>query len=44
MAEILFHCGSNKKAVIATLDLLNHDGQGDNDLAKDEVYCIGLLH
>ena len=44
MAEILFRCGSNKKAVIATLDVVNHDGQGNNDLAKDEVYSIGLLH
>lgn len=42
MAEILFRCGSNKKAVIATLDVLNHDGQGNNDLAKDEIILKAL--
>lgn len=42
MAEVLFHCGSNKKAVIASLDVLDHNCQGANDLAKDEIILKAL--
>lgn len=37
MAEILFRCGDNKRAVVATLDVLNQDGEGPNDGPPDEV-------
>ena len=38
MGEILFLCGSNKRAVIATLSILVHDAEGSDSL-KDDVSC-----
>ncbi|KNA05828.1 hypothetical protein SOVF_186660 [Spinacia oleracea] len=40
MAEILFRCGSNKKAVIATLDVLDHNDESDGLL--DEIILRAL--
>lgn len=37
MGEILFSCGSYKRAVIATLTTIGHDIQGSEDSQKDEV-------
>lgn len=37
MGEILFLCGSNKRAVIATLTTIGHDIEGSEDRHKDEV-------
>lgn len=37
MGEILFACGSNKRAVIATLTTIGHDIEGSEDSHKDEV-------
>lgn len=37
MGEILFLCGSNERAVIATLNAIGHDTE---DCTKDEVSLI----
>lgn len=37
MGEILFSCGSGKRAVIATLNALNHDIDGADSGMDDEV-------
>ncbi|XP_010680611.2 uncharacterized protein LOC104895729 [Beta vulgaris subsp. vulgaris] len=42
MAEILFRCGDNKRAVVATLDVLNQDGEGPNDGPPDEIILQAL--
>lgn len=42
MAEILFHCGNDKMAVIATLDVLDHNGEGSSNGPKDEIILKAL--
>lgn len=42
MAEILFRCGSNKKAVVATLDVLDQNGEGTRDEPLDEIILKAL--
>ncbi|KAH9609005.1 hypothetical protein KSS87_020554 [Heliosperma pusillum] len=42
MAEILFRCGSNKKVVIATLNVLDTNGLFVNDGPKDEIVLQAL--
>ncbi|XP_021761020.1 ubiquitin carboxyl-terminal hydrolase MINDY-3-like [Chenopodium quinoa] len=42
MAEILFRCGSNKKAVVATLDVLDQNGEGNSDGPLDEMILKAL--
>ncbi|KAH9691690.1 DUF4205 domain-containing protein [Citrus sinensis] len=42
MGEILFSCGSNKRAVIATLTTIGHDIEGSEDSHKDEVLAKAL--
>ncbi|KAJ0026425.1 hypothetical protein Pint_07942 [Pistacia integerrima] len=42
MSEILFLCGNNKRAVIATLTMLGHDIEGSEDSQKDEVITKAL--
>lgn len=37
MGEILFLCGSNKQAVIASLSAISEDGKGSDNNTKDEV-------
>ena len=37
MGEILFMCGSNERAVIATLSILADDIQHSEKISKDEV-------
>lgn len=37
MSEILFLCGSNKRAVIATLSVTGKELEGAADGSKDEV-------
>ncbi|KAM7518703.1 hypothetical protein LguiB_017665 [Lonicera macranthoides] len=37
LSEILFLCGSNKRAVIASLSIPNQDIEGPGDSSKDEV-------
>lgn len=37
LGEILFLCGSNKMAVIASLSIFNSDTEGPEDSSKDEV-------
>lgn len=37
MAEILFHCGSNRRAVIASLRILDGEVEESLDGSKDEV-------
>ena len=41
MGEILFLCGSNKRAVIATLSILVHDAEGSDSL-KDDIMTKAL--
>lgn len=41
MGEILFLCGSNKGAVIATLSILVHDAEGSDSL-KDDIMTKAL--
>ena len=38
MVEILFSCGSNKRAVIATLSILGNDAEGSDSLKDDVSY------
>ena len=40
MAEILFLCGGNRRAVIASLSILHHSTEGSQDSSKDDVSCI----
>lgn len=42
MEEILFRCGSNKKAVIATLHVLDNNGDRACDGPKDEIVLKAL--
>ncbi|XP_074263721.1 uncharacterized protein LOC141586410 [Silene latifolia] len=42
MAEILFRCGSNKKVVIATLNVLDSNGLCVNEGPKDEIVLQAL--
>ncbi|KAA8537890.1 hypothetical protein F0562_027530 [Nyssa sinensis] len=42
MCEILFLCGSNRKAVIATLSILDFDIEGSEDSLKDEIIVRAL--
>lgn len=37
MGEILFVCGSNKRAVIATINVIEHDIKEFEGSLKDEV-------
>lgn len=37
MAEILFLCGNNKRAIVATLSVLDVEGAHSGDGAKDEI-------
>lgn len=37
MGEILYMCGSNGRAVIATLSILGNDIQHSEEISKDEV-------
>lgn len=37
MGEILFMCGNNERAVIATLDILGSGIQHSEEISKDEV-------
>lgn len=43
MCEILFLCGSNRKAVIATLSVLGIDNQHSKGISDDEVGFILLI-
>lgn len=40
MGEILFSCGNNKRAVIATLSIPGNDIQHFEGISKDEVYLL----
>lgn len=42
MSEILFHCGSNKRAVIATLSVTGKELEGAADGSKDESIIKAL--
>ncbi|CAK9134713.1 unnamed protein product [Ilex paraguariensis] len=42
MGEILFLCGSNKRAVIASLSILDCDIEGSGDSSKDEITAKAL--
>ncbi|KAF8411637.1 hypothetical protein HHK36_004195 [Tetracentron sinense] len=42
MVEILFSCGSKKRAVIATLSVLNQDAEGSEEGQKDEIIAKAL--
>ena len=42
MGEILFLCGNNKRAVIATLSSIGHGVEGFEDSRKDMVSGFGL--
>ena len=42
MSEILFLCGNNKRAVIATLSSIGHGVEGFEDSRKDMVSGFGL--
>ncbi|XP_027357855.1 ubiquitin carboxyl-terminal hydrolase MINDY-3-like isoform X2 [Abrus precatorius] len=42
MGEILFMCGNNERAVIATLNILVDDIQHSEEVSKDEVTLEGL--
>uniref|UniRef100_A0A5B6ZUI3 ubiquitinyl hydrolase 1 n=1 Tax=Davidia involucrata TaxID=16924 RepID=A0A5B6ZUI3_DAVIN len=42
MCEILFLCGSNRRAVIATLSILDCDIEGSEDSLKDEIIARAL--
>lgn len=37
LAEMLFLCGSNKRAAIASLSILEFEIKGPNNIPKDEV-------
>lgn len=40
MAEILFVCGNNKRAVIATLSVIGHDIEESEGSLMDEVSTV----
>lgn len=42
MGEILFLCGSNKQAVIASLSAISEDGKGSDNNTKDEIIARAL--
>ncbi|XAR49650.1 hypothetical protein NMG60_11032915 [Bertholletia excelsa] len=42
MSEILFLCGSNRRATVATLSILDHKVEGPGDSSKDEVIAKAL--
>ncbi|XP_052200959.1 uncharacterized protein LOC127807285 [Diospyros lotus] len=42
MGEILFLCGNNKRAIIATLSILDHGTEGSEDSSKDEAVARAL--
>ncbi|XP_057490419.1 uncharacterized protein LOC130776257 [Actinidia eriantha] len=42
MGEILFLCGGNRRAVIASLSILNHSTEGSQDSLKDDVIAKAL--
>lgn len=42
LAEMLFLCGNNKHAAIASLSILDFEVKGPNNIPKDEVNIIKL--
>ncbi|KAA8546557.1 hypothetical protein F0562_002704 [Nyssa sinensis] len=42
MCEILFLCGSNKRAVVATLSILDSNIEGSEDCLKDDIITKAL--
>lgn len=42
MCEMLFLCGSNERAVVASLGILDGEGEGSRDNSKDEVISVSV--
>ncbi|KAI3825869.1 hypothetical protein L1987_07569 [Smallanthus sonchifolius] len=42
MGEILFLCGNNKSATIASLRILDHEIEGEDESSKDEIIARSL--
>lgn len=44
MGEILFLCGNNKRAVIATLSVIGDETERSEDSLNNEVSELGLMY